>query len=195
MKKLPLLLFVMLLLGCPKQKEVDDTNATKTEVVKTDDGKAEVVKTTTVTETYKTLFNDGIIFYNDKQYEDAITAFKKSNKLSPNNKTDYYIALSYNVMKNCDSSVVYAQKVLKTGDDNNEYTNNSTKMIAACSPPVVNNIGATTDTHAKYEFDKKIPAKDFPVFTSTDSVKFKIINKSILQHQKALELKQQVKHF
>jgi tetratricopeptide (TPR) repeat protein len=192
MKKLPLLLSFLLLLGCGNKQKATDTGAgtNKTGVVKTDTGKVAAV-----TETYKTLFNDGINFYNTKQYEDAVAAFKKSDRLSPNSKTDYYIALSYNVMKNCDSSVVYAQKVLKTGNDNNEYTNNSTKMIAACSPAVVNNTDVTTDTHAKYEFDKKVPAKDFPVFTRTDSVKFKIINTHILQNQKLIQLKPQVKHF
>jgi tetratricopeptide (TPR) repeat protein len=192
MKKLPLLLSFLLLLGCGNKQKATDTGAdtNKTGVVKADTGKV-----TAVTETYKTLFNDGINFYNTKQYEDAVAAFKKSDRLSPNSKTDYYIALSYSVMENCDSAVVYAQKVIKASNDNNDYIINSTKMVAACSPPVADNPDGTTDTHAKYEFDRKIPAKDYPVFTRTDSVKFKMVNTHILQNQKLIQLKPQVKHF
>ncbi len=196
MKKLPLLLSLLMLLSCGQQKSTTNTTDTpKADKVHADTPTAAVTKTADTAKVittdagnpanYKSLFNDGINFYNAQQYEQALGAFKTSNSLNHNTKTDYYIALTYSVMKNCDSSIVYAQKVLKTGDGDTNHTNNSTKMIALCSPPVTDN--TNTQTNSKYEFMKKIPAKDYPVFTRTDSVRFKIINKKIyptLQLQK-----------
>ena len=88
---------------------------------------------------YKTYYAEGASYFDRKDYNTAITNFKKSYQLKPLSQTSYYIALSYNYINNADSCDRYSAIVLKDVNANEQYKTECKKMFDSCEAIIKKN--------------------------------------------------------
>ena len=88
---------------------------------------------------YKDYYMEGASHFTTKDYSLAITSFKKSYQLKPLSQTAYYIALSYDYIKNVDSCYHYSAIVLKDAKAKEQYKTECKKMFDSCEAIIKKN--------------------------------------------------------